>query len=890
MQNESRNHRFRIKVQRLACSNKARVLNRTRPSGCMTVGHVRGIWVAVLLLSSLWVPLASAAGGGLLLSGDSFSIIGDQEVGAGDVNISVDVVAHDSNSNGFLEMTLIAENNTPLASDNRSISLLVDESITEVFDFTLVPIGTHTLTLQLWGDVGVGFENNMTQIQVFIQRLSAGTASIESSGDWTVVPVHSDTGAASGNNTLRDGDHAWVIAIVENTGDVTWTGNATISNQSSVISILAINIGGLSTSSVNFTLGPLFEGSTTISIDLLENQTSVASDTLILNIGPPPLPRPLLLMAPESMNPNLGDSMNWTISTENSGESIFDGILFCSFPSGVEVLNESISVPSEQNQTWIVIVDVRPGQLDCLVTSSQRLHLDSITSTSHVYDMSAGHLMRAGSDGLTVTGGPFHVGDLIPLAILIHNGGDFSGVASLEVREGDYDGNNMGPWTSLETRTLEVGSSLELGSQHTPSVSGERQIEWRIVSSDSLVANDLSDILSLMVQPSQSLDVSISSLGWTLSGGLDVEVTTTLSPGESRLVLLDVGTSGSSDDVSQISVEIILSPGQRTLTYNLGHPTSSSLAWVELTPMGWVSTSVADDEVALIRPNPQTSVLLNSVSPSNPVPGEPATISYSLVNEGGGDTLAGELMLIDLKHGGEVLWAGPSPVVSSGENNTASFSLEQWPSGSAVDLRLIWHTSATDATGTNSFLSQSAQTTEQGFTIDWLSLIYGSLAGLFIGLVTRTVMRARAGKPLLPRRERGGRASKPKKPVAKTADEKVEVACPACDQRLRVPSTYSGTARCPACAQTFPVEAVEEEVPETPDVEDEIESVEDSVESVTEETQPTPVVSGGAKTSSSSDDVILCPDCQQKLKVPYDRRPVRARCPACKCEFRALKG
>ena len=811
-------------------------------------------------------------------------------MGAGDVNITVDVVAHDSNSNGFLEMTFTAEDNTPLASDNRSLSLLADESTTEAFDFTSVPIGTHTLTLQLWGDVGVGFDNNLTQIQIFIQRLSAANASIEYSGDWTVISVHSDSGVASGNNTLRDGDHAWVIAIVENTGDVTWSGNATISNQSSVISILSLNIGGLSTASVNFTLSPLFEGSTTISIDLVENETSVASDSLILNIGPPPLPRPLLLMTPESMNPNLGDSMNWSISTENTGESTFDGFIFCSFPSGVEILNESISISSEQNQTWVVIVNVRPGQLDCSVSSSQRLHLDSITSASHVYDMSAGHLMRAGSDGLTVTGGPFHVGDPIPLAILIHNGGDFSGSAALEVREGDFDGNNMGPWISLETRTLEVGSSLELGSYHVPSVSGERQIDWRIVSSDSLVANDLSGIISLIVQPSQSLDVSLSSLGWTLSDGLDVEVTTTLSPGESRQVLLDVGTSGSSGEESQISIEILLSPGQRTLIYNLGHPTSSSNAWVELTPIGWVSTSIADDEIALIRPNPQISVLLNSVNPSNPVPGEPATISYSLVNDGGGDTLAGELMLIDLKHEGEVLWTGSSPIVSSGENTTASFSIEHWPSGSVVDLRLIWHTSTTDATGTNSFLSQSAQTSEQGFTIDWLSLIYGSLAGLFIGLVTRTVMRARAGKPLLSRRERGGRTAQPKKSAAKTVDEKVEVACPACDQKLRVPSTYSGTARCPACAQTFPVQGIEEEVHETIDVEDEIEMAEESVESPTEETQPAPVVSDETKTSSSPDDVILCPDCQQKLKVPYDRRPVRARCPACKCEFRALKG
>ena len=43
------------------------------------------------------------------------------------------------------------------------------------------------------------------------------------------------------------------------------------------------------------------------------------------------------------------------------------------------------------------------------------------------------------------------------------------------------------------------------------------------------------------------------------------------------------------------------------------------------------------------------------------------------------------------------------------------------------------------------------------------------------------------------------------------------------------------------------------------------------------------------KQSSSGGDVIHCPDCEQKLKVPYERRPVRARCPACKCEFLAKK-
>jgi hypothetical protein len=103
---------------------------------------------------------------------------------------------------------------------------------------------------------------------------------------------------------------------------------------------------------------------------------------------------------------------------ENSGESAYNGSISCSFPSGLIILNESISIQFQTNQSWILNIDVRPGELACTLLSSDRIHNDSVTSESHVYDMSAGHLMRAGSDGLTVTGGPFHVGDSAPLAMV----------------------------------------------------------------------------------------------------------------------------------------------------------------------------------------------------------------------------------------------------------------------------------------------------------------------------------------------------------------------------------------------------------------------------------------------------------------------------------------
>ena len=37
----------------------------------------------------------------------------------------------------------------------------------------------------------------------------------------------------------------------------------------------------------------------------------------------------------------------------------------------------------------------------------------------------------------------------------------------------------------------------------------------------------------------------------------------------------------------------------------------------------------------------------------------------------------------------------------------------------------------------------------------------------------------------------------------------------------------------------------------------------------------------------SESDILPCPECEVKLRVPMEKRPVRARCPACKTEFMA---
>jgi DNA-directed RNA polymerase subunit RPC12/RpoP len=50
-----------------------------------------------------------------------------------------------------------------------------------------------------------------------------------------------------------------------------------------------------------------------------------------------------------------------------------------------------------------------------------------------------------------------------------------------------------------------------------------------------------------------------------------------------------------------------------------------------------------------------------------------------------------------------------------------------------------------------------------------------------------------------------------------------------------------------------------------------------------------PSTASTSMSSISTGDEIRCPSCGQRLKVPYDRRPITAKCPRCQSKFMAEK-
>tara|TARA_B100001750_G_C14994471_1_gene344179 strand:- start:83 stop:553 length:471 start_codon:yes stop_codon:yes gene_type:complete len=145
---------------------------------------------------------------------------------------------------------------------------------------------------------------------------------------------------------------------------------------------------------------------------------------------------------------------------------------------------------------------------------------------------------------------------------------------------------------------------------------------------------------------------------------------------------------------------------------------------------------------------------------------------------------------------------------------------------------------------------------------------------------------------------------------------KQEVGCPSCGMTLRVPNDYDGQARCPACTHVFPVTPVKIPDPVPQKVVKDDEDIEEVAASEVSQTtsrelkkkvaavssqksaKPKQVKKKEAKqqstesiiaSSNSDGDEIRCPSCAQRLKVPYDRRPITAKCPRCETKFMAEK-
>ena len=482
------------------------------------------------------------------------------------------------------------------------------------------------------------------------------------------------------------------------------------------------------------------------------------------------------------------------------------------------------------------------------------------------------NLTAAGSSEIALIGEPAHVGDSLSASILVHNQGQNPEYVSLELTPNDSD--------TIQGQPILIypGSSREVSASFTPSSSGSINLDWKVHSSNGGVARELNGSTIIEVLEPQSTQIVVDSLEWNLADGLNSEISVYLSDGRSRVVEIEVAIIYQTIETNLQNFEFTMDPGRRGINLALGNPSADSLI-IRVNSVTWTPAEEIEIQTSLIPPVLDLEISSEGVSTA-PQVGESVKIPFSLINNGNTPTLPGEVRIV--RNSDRMILDTISTNSVDPENTfSGEFTIEQWPNSKVVDVDIIWLTSGLTESILLEIETYTDTDTEAELPFDLVAAIYGTVTGLvlvmFILVLYRTVSESveDTGKS---RFNRLRKARGEKKKAA--AVEKREIPCPECDQRLNIPNTHSGAVKCPACTARFMVEAI--------DSEDEESILEEEInQPKTDSSQPKTPQEVIAR---SMIDLLSCPSCDQSLKVPIERRPVKARCPACRSEFLAEVG
>ena len=454
----------------------------------------------------------------------------------------------------------------------------------------------------------------------------------------------------------------------------------------------------------------------------------------------------------------------------------------------------------------------------------------------------------SGGSGLAVSGEPGYVGDTLIASMMVTNSGNSTGSVSLIISPISGDETFEGMQTSISP-----GSTREVSTPFKLALSGTNNFLWRISEIEDHTNSQMQGNFSVEVMPSQTIDLSIDSLEWTNSDGLNFDASISLSNGRARGIILEVFSVFQGSNLLLQSIQIDSDPGRRTITFDLGHPSADEI-FLAAIPIGWQPSSYSINSYLMNVSEP--SVNENSISveatfsPERPIPGSRVMVSVSLENMGNYQAQSGFIRVISSSNQ-KILAQTDVQSVSPGSNLATDVSLPNWPASDSVGLEIQWYTSGVKSTN---YYSIETENSQEGLNLpfDILAAAYGLLAGVLIILVGTFVWRAVSTRT--PSTSDLNLRETKESAKTQSKQEKTEIQCSYCDQRLMVPHNHVGGVRCPSCSMEFVVG--EQDKPSHPVV-------------------------------RSSEDTLNCPECDQALRVKMENRPAMSRCPLCKTEFMA---
>ncbi len=458
---------------------------------------------------------------------------------------------------------------------------------------------------------------------------------------------------------------------------------------------------------------------------------------------------------------------------------------------------------------------------------------------------------------LILRNGPWHVGDEIEFSILVHNSGSEAISSFLEVEiQGEYSNGS-----SVQ---IESGNSVELMSVFSGQESGTFVVNWTVNEVSENTTEIFSGVAEVMISNQQSLFAEVYSLDYDYENGYSINWGANLSNGKSRLINAGIYFVSSENQVLASEMDLLLEPGLRTSNTMLGiAPEGTNKIEVILTPIDWTTSTIATDSQDIESEISGLTIGVSSgPTPLSPTIGDVVKITVSIANNGDLDVGSGMIIAVDGQK--RMLGEFNAPSVKSGSSQTIELTLNEWMSTSTTTLELIW---IMDNYITKTNLEIASSNTNElvensNISVNWMSLIIG----IFIALLVVFGVRIISVKNETEHKETKTYSARTQKIDEKEETEKRSIDCPSCSKLLQVPENYSGQVKCPSCLTQFSAKSDSNEQEETSEDEGLVEEL----------------------TASSEDDIVGCPKCDQVLRVPYDKRPAKARCPACKCVFNAL--
>ena len=759
--------------------------------------------VAAFCLSALFatflLPLVSAGGGGAVIDVSTFSLqdFATTEQSSYGLEFTViELLSNDADVEARIELSTLE--GTVFDSMSQNFTLAADSSQLLQFNLSSLPFGYTTIGVELIGELGSPNSTQTLSLNRTLHRLQPIEISLANQGQ-VLLNGLTPEGVLSGNISIHDGDYLQTETAVINNGDFSWSGyltssllsNGVYDNQTSSL----VTVAHLSSTVVlvNSTIA-LYEGTSVILLQLNDSGDGNTADEMrqiSFQVAPPPLP--LLSSTLELLTPDAlaGDEISWELNVSNTGSRDFSGDLVCSFGSQI-IFDAQIQVPLQSSIIVSLASTSRPDLLTCSV-SGMRINNASTADISLAHDVESAAFESAGSSLPALLNGPWHKGDVAVFSMLVRNHGELPGTVQLvcETNGISYTSNEL---------TLDIDAAGEVTVEVPLTIEGQQVVEWSLSSSDGSINAGLNGTMGVPVAVQQVLTPKVTSVTWDAELGIQFSWSLEMSEGIDRSVRIRLGYTNSGLDTYPLDYVVVLAPGFSTGTQTLGFVDAERVS-IRATSVNW-TTSTLSHSLSVPNDRPSYALEFEPISvPNRPIPGESGSITVIAGNSGDADGRAGYIVISTL--GGDFLGEQSSLAIPSNSQENYQFTFV-WPDYQTVSLKATWIVGDESFGAINTFQSGEVIVEEASFSIPWVGLLGGILTAVGIGAFIRIYQNRQIGSSK-PKPVKDTSSSKSSEKPRSENVEKIQVGCPSCARQLRVPSDYGGQVRCPDCSNRFEV-------------------------------------------------------------------------------------